>query len=41
MEGEDAVEDRIDRLAMGKCVLDKTNVAICSGRMKAEVWNWR
>ena len=41
MKGKNAVEGRVDRLAMIKRVLDETEVAADCSRVKAKVGDWR
>ena len=39
MQGEDTIQDRVDRLTVIKGILDEPEVAADSSGMEAVVWN--
>lgn len=41
MERKNAIEHRIDRLAMTKSILDEANVTSSGCRVQTEAWDWR
>ena len=41
MQRKNAIEDRVDRLAVTKGILDETNVTRCSCEVETETGNWK